>query len=76
MCCRLTSSILVMFMVAVFISYVLHCFVPIEVVWRYVEPRLDPAASHKYAKTALRIALCVFTCESLTWPHPRLSCLR
>lgn len=56
-----------MFVVAIFISYGLHCFVPVEVVWRYVRPSpLLAQASPinlRRAEVALRILLCLLTCE-------------
>ncbi|KOB73934.1 Amino acid transporter, partial [Operophtera brumata] len=60
----LATSVIVMFVVAIFISYVLHCFVPVEVVWSYVSPRLAPDSSPgklRCAKTALRVCLCLLT---------------
>ncbi|XP_030035363.1 proton-coupled amino acid transporter-like protein CG1139 isoform X2 [Manduca sexta] len=62
----LATSVIVMFAVAIFISYGLHCYVPVEVVWRgYVLPRLQAAgvsaARRTLAEYALRVALCLIT---------------
>ncbi|XP_030035360.1 proton-coupled amino acid transporter-like protein CG1139 isoform X1 [Manduca sexta] len=65
-CSMLATSVIVMFAVAIFISYGLHCYVPVEVVWRgYVLPRLQAAgvsaARRTLAEYALRVALCLIT---------------
>lgn len=62
----LATSVIVMFAVAIFISYGLHCYVPVEVVWRgYLQPRLLAArfspARLRLAEYALRVALCLLT---------------
>lgn len=64
---RLATTVIVMFAVAIFISYGLHCYVPVEVVWRgYLEPRLRNAAASPratvLAEYALRVVLCLLTC--------------
>lgn len=65
---RLATSVLAMFAVAIFISYGLHCYVPVEVVWRgYLLPRLQqsgaPPSRLRVAEYGLRIALCLITCK-------------
>ncbi|RVE51554.1 hypothetical protein evm_003824 [Chilo suppressalis] len=53
-----------MFAVAIFISYGLHCYVPVEVVWKgYLLPRLEAGGSQRITmwEYALRIALCLLT---------------
>lgn len=72
--CRLATSVIVMFAVAIFISYGLHCFVPVDVVWRgYVEPRLRAAATPParlvLAEYVLRVLLCLLTCQYLQRRH-------
>ncbi|CAB3258819.1 unnamed protein product [Arctia plantaginis] len=62
----LATSVLAMFAVAIFISYGLHCYVPVEVVWRgYLLPRLQrsgaPPSRLRIAEYGLRIALCLIT---------------
>ncbi|KAJ8737442.1 hypothetical protein PYW08_000037 [Mythimna loreyi] len=62
----LATSVLAMFSIAIFISYGLHCFVPVEVVWRgYLLPRLSrsgaPPARLRIAQYALRVSLCLLT---------------
>ncbi|XP_028156952.1 proton-coupled amino acid transporter-like protein CG1139 [Ostrinia furnacalis] len=60
----LASSVIIMFAVAIFISYGLHCYVPVEVVWRgYLLPRLQAAGSRhlRLAEYALRVGLCLLT---------------
>ncbi|XP_072931462.1 proton-coupled amino acid transporter-like protein acs [Epargyreus clarus] len=60
----LATSVIVMFAVAIFISYGLHCYVPVEVLWRgYVRPRLAGAAPARLrlAEYALRVVLCLIT---------------
>ena len=57
-----------MFAVAIFISYGLHCYVPVEVVWRgYLLPRLTrsgaPPARLRSAEYGLRVVLCLLTCK-------------
>ncbi|XP_026742220.1 proton-coupled amino acid transporter-like protein CG1139 isoform X2 [Trichoplusia ni] len=62
----LASSVIAMFAVAIFISYGLHCYVPVEVVWRgYLLPHLQrsgaPPARLRLAEYGLRVALCLLT---------------
>ncbi|CAK1554052.1 unnamed protein product [Leptosia nina] len=62
----LSASVIVMFAVAIFISYGLHCYVPVEVVWRgYLLPRLEKASVSpsrtRLAEYGLRVALCLLT---------------
>lgn len=64
-----------MFAVAIFISYALHCYVPVEVVWRgYLLPRLQRSGSRhlRLAEYALRIGLCLLTCECSLYISYRL----
>lgn len=63
---KLATSVIAMFAVAIFISYGLHCYVPVEVVWRgYLLPRLEhsgaPPQRLRFAEYALRIVLCLIT---------------
>lgn len=62
----LANSVIAMFAIAIFISYGLHCYVPVEVVWRgYLLPRLQrsgtPPARLRVAEYALRVVLCLLT---------------
>ncbi|CAH0578366.1 unnamed protein product [Chrysodeixis includens] len=62
----LASSVIAMFAVAIFISYGLHCYVPVEVVWRgYLLPHLQrsgaPPARLRLAEYGLRVGLCLLT---------------
>ncbi|XP_075990700.1 proton-coupled amino acid transporter-like protein acs isoform X2 [Anticarsia gemmatalis] len=62
----LATSAIAMFAIAIFISYGLHCYVPVEVVWRgYLQPRLEssgaPASRLRVAEYALRVVLCLIT---------------
>ncbi|CAG9782190.1 unnamed protein product [Diatraea saccharalis] len=61
----LASSVIIMFAIAIFISYGLHCYVPVEVVWKgYMLPRLEASGSQRITlwEYALRIGLCLLTC--------------
>ncbi|CAH0716707.1 unnamed protein product, partial [Brenthis ino] len=61
----LATSVIGMFAVAIFISYGLHCYVPVEVLWKgYILPKLDSTSSPTKVRCyeyALRIALCLLT---------------
>ncbi|KAJ0183598.1 hypothetical protein K1T71_000021 [Dendrolimus kikuchii] len=62
----LATSVIVMFAIAIFISYGLHCYVPVEVVWKgYVLPRLQSSGAPPrrlfLAEYGLRITLCLIT---------------
>ncbi|KAI8430463.1 hypothetical protein MSG28_000731 [Choristoneura fumiferana] len=62
----LATSVRGLFAVAIFISYALQCYVPVDVVWSgYVRPRLmrSHATQGKLlvSEYALRIALCLLT---------------
>lgn len=62
---RLETSVLVMFAVAIFISYGLQCYVPVDVVWNgYLKPRLEAAGSQRLLlwEYGLRLFLCLLTC--------------
>ncbi|XP_053624617.1 proton-coupled amino acid transporter-like protein CG1139 [Plodia interpunctella] len=59
-----STTVLIMYMVAIFISYALHCYVPVEIVWRdYVKPRLEKAGSQRLRlwEYVVRIVLCLIT---------------
>lgn len=64
---RLATSVIVMFAIAIFISYGLHCYVPVEVLWKgYILPKVDSTSSPVKVRCyeyVLRIALCLLTCE-------------
>lgn len=63
---RLSMSVQIMMIVAIFISYGLHCYVPCEVLWRgYVNPRLLKAGITKTTayNYIFRVVLCLFTCK-------------
>ncbi|KAL4704575.1 hypothetical protein ACJJTC_017830 [Scirpophaga incertulas] len=62
----LSTTVIVMFAVAIFISYGLQCYVPVEVVWRgHLLPRLlarhTPAPRVALAEYILRVGLCLLT---------------
>ncbi|KPI91888.1 Proton-coupled amino acid transporter 4 [Papilio xuthus] len=60
----LATTVIVMFAVAIFISYGLHCYVPVEVLWKgYLLPWLEKSGSDKLRvwEYALRVALCLLT---------------
>ncbi|XP_045510006.1 proton-coupled amino acid transporter-like protein CG1139 [Colias croceus] len=60
----LASSVIVMFALAIFISYGLHCYVPVEVLWKgYLLPWLERSGSTRLRlwEYGLRIALCLLT---------------
>ncbi|CAG9558030.1 unnamed protein product [Danaus chrysippus] len=60
----LATSAIIMFAVAIFISYGLHCYVPVEVLWKgYVLPRVERSAPNKtrFYEYALRVSLCLLT---------------
>ncbi|CAB3258821.1 unnamed protein product [Arctia plantaginis] len=72
----LSTIVIIFFVVAIFISYALHCYVPEEVLWRgYILPRLErknvtPRRQH-IVRYALRISLCLSTFLT-TMAVPRL----
>ncbi|XP_014369798.1 proton-coupled amino acid transporter-like protein CG1139 [Papilio machaon] len=60
----LATTVIVMFAVAIFISYGLHCYVPVEVLWKgYLLPWLEESGSNRLRvwEYALRVALCLLT---------------
>ncbi|KAM3969012.1 proton-coupled amino acid transporter-like protein acs isoform 2-T2 [Aphomia sociella] len=60
----LQMSVIIMFAIAIFISYGLHCYVPVEVVWRgYLLPWLERSGSQRLRlwEYGLRILLCLIT---------------
>ncbi|CAF4743321.1 unnamed protein product [Pieris macdunnoughi] len=60
----LAASVMIMFAVAIFISYGLHCYVPVEVVWKgYLLPRLQQNGSQRIRlwEYGLRVVLCLLT---------------
>ncbi|XP_045783865.1 proton-coupled amino acid transporter-like protein CG1139 [Maniola jurtina] len=60
----LATSVIIMFAVAIFISYCLHCYVPVEVLWKgYILPRVQRSAPgrERLCEYALRVALCLLT---------------
>ncbi|XP_068619514.1 proton-coupled amino acid transporter-like protein CG1139 [Battus philenor] len=60
----LATTVIVMFAVAIFISYGLHCYVPVEVLWKgYLLPWLEDSGSNRLRlwEYALRVALCLLT---------------
>lgn len=63
---RATKVALVAYVIAIFISYALQCYVPVDILWnQYLKPKLQ-ARGCKHLKLweyVLRIALCFLTCE-------------
>ncbi|XP_023937504.2 proton-coupled amino acid transporter-like protein CG1139 [Bicyclus anynana] len=60
----LATSVIIMFAVAIFISYCLHCYVPVEVLWKgYLLPRVQRSAPNRERlyEYVLRVALCLLT---------------
>ncbi|XP_013189148.1 proton-coupled amino acid transporter-like protein CG1139 [Amyelois transitella] len=60
----LATSVVIMYTIAIFISYALHCYVPVEIVWRdYLKPRLQKKGVQKFwpYEYGLRIVLCLIT---------------
>ncbi|CAH2035354.1 unnamed protein product, partial [Iphiclides podalirius] len=60
----LASTVIVMFAVAIFISYGLHCYVPVEVLWKgYLLPWLEKSGSNRLRlwEYGLRVGLCLLT---------------
>ncbi|XP_045458657.1 proton-coupled amino acid transporter-like protein CG1139 [Melitaea cinxia] len=60
----LATSVMVIFAIAIFISYGLHCYVPVEVLWKgYLLPRVESSTPQKVRlyEYALRIGLCLLT---------------
>ncbi|XP_046977465.1 proton-coupled amino acid transporter-like protein CG1139 [Vanessa cardui] len=60
----LATSVMVIFAIAIFISYGLHCYVPVEVLWKgYLLPKLEGSSAQKVRlyEYALRVALCLLT---------------
>ncbi|XP_050684199.1 proton-coupled amino acid transporter-like protein CG1139 [Leptidea sinapis] len=58
------STVMGMFAVAIFISYGLQCYVPVEVLWEgYLLPRLGQYSpeKQKYWQYGLRASLCILT---------------
>ncbi|XP_049885848.1 proton-coupled amino acid transporter-like protein CG1139 [Pectinophora gossypiella] len=60
----LTISVLVMYAIAILISYVLQCYVPVEILWKtYTKPQLEKRGYIKLLRWeyALRILVCLLT---------------
>ncbi|CAG5039805.1 unnamed protein product [Parnassius apollo] len=60
----LATAVIVMFAIAIFISYGLHCYVPVEVLWKgYLLPWLEESGSRRLRlwEYTLRVALCLLT---------------
>lgn len=58
--------VLGLFAVAILISYVLQCYVPVEIVWKtYVRPKLVEREVKKLLlwEYVLRVGLCLLTCK-------------
>ncbi|CAB3258822.1 unnamed protein product [Arctia plantaginis] len=72
----LGTTVMVLYIIAILTSYALHCYVPIEILWRdYLEPRLERKQATPERKRAylygLRIGLCIMT-FLVTMAVPRL----
>ena len=67
---RLASSVQVMMIIAVFLSYALQMYVPLEILWPWLKKRV-PANKERLYDYSFRIGLVILTCEFspllLTW---------
>lgn len=62
---RLAQSVLLMMGVAIFFSYSLQFYVPVNIIGPWVKNRLSTERSKEISDYVLRIALVVFTCKHL-----------
>lgn len=61
---RLSQSIKVIFAVAIFISYGLQCYVPVEIIWNtYLVHRLQDSDKKLQWEFVTRIGVVIATCK-------------
>lgn len=48
---------------AIFLSYGLQFYVPMNIIWPYVKSKLTSESALKYGETVTRVSLITFTCK-------------
>ena len=61
--CRVYAAVKVMFAVAIFITYGLQFYVPVEILWPRLQRRLSHQLLVDYGEYLLRYAFLFVTCE-------------
>jgi proton-coupled amino acid transporter len=62
----LAQSVKIMFAIAIFITYALQCYVPLEIVWNtYIKDRLVDSSNRKklVVEYVMRTCMVIGTCE-------------
>lgn len=63
---RLAQSVKIMFAIAIFITYALQCYVPLEIVWNtYVKDRLVDVSNRRkmLVEYVMRTCIVIGTCK-------------
>lgn len=69
MCCRLTNTVYLMFLLAIYVGYALQSFPSADIICSYVQPFLSPKVPtwmRHFGRVGVLVALCLANCESLT----------
>lgn len=61
--CRLAQSVRLMMALAIFLSYGLQFYVPMNIVWPLLKDRLHTEKAQMYGEYAVRTILVIFTCK-------------
>lgn len=66
LCFRLAQSVKLIFAVAIFITYALQCYVPVEIVWnQYLRKYMEDSKSKLLVEYVLRTVIVIITCKYL-----------
>lgn len=64
LCFRLAQSVKLIFAVAIFITYALQCYVPVEIVWnQYLKKHMEDSKSKLLVEYILRTVIVIITCK-------------
>lgn len=62
---RMAQSVRIMMAAAIFLSYGLQFYVPMNIVWPYIKSKLSSENALKYGETITRFVLISTTCKFL-----------
>ena len=65
-CCSLAQSVRLMMALAIFLSYGLQFYVPMNIMWPFIRPHLRTERAQIFGDYIIRTCLVVFTCKFIS----------
>ena len=65
LCCSLAHMVNIIFAAAIFITYALQCYVPVDIIWNtYLKKRLDNSNNKLLIEYLMRTGVVMTTCKT------------